>query len=65
MCKIVDQFRMTVNPCDLAMLRAATTRINIKRHHFFLADLHMMMYKDWLLSQKQQMLDRMEHLSWP
>lgn len=35
MCKIVDQFRMTVNPCDLAMLRAATTRINIKRHHFF------------------------------
>ena len=32
---------------------------------FFFADLHTMMYKDWLLSQKQQMLDRMEHLSWP
>ena len=32
---------------------------------FFFADLHMMMYKDWLLSQKQRTLDRMEHLSWP
>lgn len=64
MSKMVDQFRMILNPCDLAMLRGATTRINIKLHHFF-ADLHMMMYKDWLLSQKQQMSDRMEHLSWP
>ena len=36
-----------------------------KTSPFFFADLHMMMYKDWLLSQKQQMLDRMEHLSWP
>lgn len=26
---------MILNPCDLAMLRGATTRINIKLHHFF------------------------------
>ena len=59
---------MILNPCDLAMLRGATTRINITLHQFccfFFADLHTMMHKDWLLSQKQQMLDRMEHLSWP
>ena len=35
MSKIVDQFRRILNPCDLAMLRGATTHINIKLHQFF------------------------------
>ena len=35
MSKIIDQFRMILNPCDLAMLRGATTRINITLHQFF------------------------------
>ena len=35
MSKIVDQFRMILNPCDLAMLRGATTRIHITLHQFF------------------------------
>ena len=34
MSKIVDQFRMILNPCDLAMLRGTTTRIHITLHQF-------------------------------